>query len=63
MAPIFDGEKEAQLIKLACSKPPEGRSRWTLQLLAERLVELRIVDHVSDDTVRLTLKKTRFSLI
>jgi Homeodomain-like domain len=63
VALIFDGEKEAQLIKLACSKPPEGRSRWTLQLLAERLVELRIVDHVSDDTVRLTLKKTRFSLI
>jgi Homeodomain-like domain len=63
VAAIFDGEKEAQLIKLACSKPPAGRNRWTLQLLAERLVELRIVDHVSDDTVRLALKKTRFSLI
>jgi len=63
VAPIFDGEKEARLIKLACSQPPAGRSRWTLQLLADKLVELKIVDAVSDDTVRLALKKTNFSLI
>jgi hypothetical protein len=63
VAPIFDGEKEARLIALACSQPPAGRARWTLQLLADKLVELRIVDGVSDDTVRLTLKKTNFSLI
>jgi hypothetical protein len=60
---IFDGEKEARLIALACSKPPAGRARWTLQLLADRLVEMRIVEGVSDDTVRLALKKTNFSLI
>jgi Homeodomain-like domain len=63
VTPIFDGAQQAQLIKLACSKPPAGCNRWTLQLLADRLVELRIVGHVSDDTVRLALKKTRFSLI
>jgi hypothetical protein len=61
--PIFDGEKEARLIALACSSPPAGRTRWTLQLLADKLVELHIVDAVSDDTVRLALKKTNFSLI
>jgi Homeodomain-like domain len=60
--PIFDGEKEARLIALACSKPPAGRARWTLQLLADKLVEMRIVETVSDDTVRLALKKTNFSL-
>ncbi len=61
--PIFDGEKEARLIALACSEPPAGRARWTLQLLADTLVELKIVDAVSDDTVRLVLKKTNLSLI
>lgn len=61
--PIFDGEKEARLIQLACSEPPAGRARWTLQLLAGKLVELHIVDAVSDDTVRLALKKTNSSLI
>jgi hypothetical protein len=60
--PIFDGEKEARLIALACSKPSAGRARWTLQLLADKLVEMRIVETVSDDTVRLALKKTNFSL-
>jgi len=59
---IFDGEKEARLIALACSEPPSGRVRWTLQLLADKLVELHVVDAVSDDTVRLTLKKTNLSL-
>ena len=61
--PVFDGEKEAQLIALACSKAPEGRCRWTLQLLAEHLVILNIVDEVSASTVARALKKTNLSLI
>jgi transposase len=60
---VLDGEKEARLIALACSAPPEGRSKWTLQLLADKLVALKIVDSVSDQTVRRTLKKTNSSLI
>lgn len=63
VAPIFDGEKEARLIALACSSPPEGRSRWTLQLLADTLVEREIVETVSDDTVHRVLKKTNLSHI
>lgn len=59
---ILDGEKEARLIALACSAPPEGRSRWTLQLLADKLVALEIVQSISDQTVRRTLKKTNSSL-
>jgi hypothetical protein len=55
----LDGAQEARLIALACSPPPEGKARWTLQLLADRLVELEVVDAVSDETVRRTLKKTR----
>jgi hypothetical protein len=55
---IFDGEKEAKLIALACSKPPKGRARWTLRLLENKVVELGIVDHVSDSTIHRTLKKT-----
>ena len=54
----LDGAQEARLIALACSPPPEGRTRWTMQLLANRLVELKIVDGISDDTVHRTLKKT-----
>lgn len=54
----LDGEQEAQLVTLACSSPPEGRARWTLRLLASRLVELEIVDEISYETVRQTLKKT-----
>jgi len=54
----FDGAAEARLISLACSAPPEGRARWTLKLLADRLVELEIFDSVSDETVRRVLKKT-----
>jgi transposase len=54
----LDGEQEAHLIALACSAPPEGRQRWTLQLLAERLVALEVVDTVSHETVRQTLKQT-----
>jgi transposase len=55
----LDGEQEAHLIALACSTPPETHGRWTLRLLAQRMVELRYVDAVSYETVRQTLKKTR----
>ncbi len=55
----LDGEQEARLIALACSEPPEGQARWSLRLLANRLVELEIVEEeVSYQTVRRTLKKT-----
>ena len=54
----LDGAGEARLIAVACGEPPEGRARWTLQLLANRLVELKIVDTISYETVRQTLKKT-----
>lgn len=57
--PKLDGKQEAVLVALACSQAPEGRSRWTMQLLADRLVELEVVDTLSDETVRRTLKKTR----
>jgi len=57
----LDGRGEAKLIALACSTPPDGRTVWTMQLLADRLVELRVADAVSDETVRRTLKKTRSS--
>lgn len=59
--PIFDGEKEARLIALSCSQPPEGRTRWTLHLLADKVVELKVVDRVSHETVRKVLKKTSLS--
>ena len=59
--PIFDGEKEAKLIALACGEPPKGRARWSLRLLADRAVELRIVETTSHETVRQTLKKMRSS--
>jgi len=54
----FDGKQEAYLVALACSPPPLGRVRWTLQLLSDKLVELKVVDAISDETVRLRLKKT-----
>jgi hypothetical protein len=57
----LDGRAEARLIALACSAPPEGRTEWTMQLLADKLVELRVVDAVCDETVRRCLKKTRSS--
>ena len=57
----LDGVAEAQLIALACGPKPEGRSSWTMQLLADKLVELKFVDAICDETVRLTLKKTNFS--
>jgi transposase len=57
----LDGGQEARLIALACSPAPEGRGRWTLKLLADRLVELEVIDAISDETVRRTLKKTNSS--
>jgi len=57
----LDGDGEAHLVALACQKPPEGRSRWTLQLLADRMVQLEYVDRISYQTVRRTLKKTNSS--
>jgi transposase len=58
----LDGDGEAHLIALACSQAPEGRSRWTLRLLAGRMVALEEVDHLSYETVREVLKKTNLSL-
>jgi transposase len=58
----LDGHQEARLVALACSKPPEGQARWSLRLLADRMVELDVVDDLSYQTVRRTLKKTNSSL-
>jgi putative transposase len=55
--PMLDGKQEALLVALACSQPDE-RESWTMQLLADKLVELKVVDRISDETVRRTLKKT-----
>ena len=55
----LDGEAEARLIALSCSEPPEGFGRWSLRLLASELVRLEIVDSISPETMRRTLKKTR----
>ena len=63
VARIFDGEREAKLIALACSKPPKGYARWTLRLLENKVVELSIVEQASDSTIGRTLKKTRSSRI
>ncbi|GMW03893.1 MAG: transposase [Candidatus Hydrogenedentota bacterium] len=60
---MLDGEKEARLIAIACSKAPEGRAKWTLNLLAEQLVVLDVVESVSRSTVWRTLKKTNSSPI
>jgi len=57
----LDGASEAQLVRLACSEPPEGNTRWTLSLLAGKLVELKIFDSVSKSTVQRGLKKTKSS--
>ena len=57
----LDGAAEARLVALACSGPPQGRACWTMQLLADKLVELDVVESVSDETVRRTLQKTRSS--
>ena len=58
---ILDGEGEARLIAMACGEPPDGRASWTLKLLADQLVEREIVETISTETVRLTLKKTNSS--
>ena len=58
----LDGEGEAHLVAMACGEPPEGRASWTLQLLAEQLVEREIVDCINPETVRRCLKKTGSSL-
>ena len=58
----LNGEKEAELIRLACSQAPEGRSEWSLRLLSDKMVELGVVDALSHETVRRTLKKTDSSL-
>ena len=56
--PLLDGKQEAFLVALACSDAPEGQENWTMQLLADRLIELEVVDKISDETVRERLKKT-----
>jgi len=60
---IFDGEKEAKLIALACSSAPPGHARWTLRLLEDHVVEREIVDRASDNTIGRVLKKTNLNLI
>jgi len=59
----LDGDQEAKLISIACSAPPEGRARWSLRLLADKMVELEYVDDICHETVRQTLKKTSLSHI
>lgn len=59
----LDGRGEARLIAIACSKPPEGRAKWTMQMLADELVVLDVVACISDETVRSMLKKTNSSRI
>ena len=61
-APLLNAQQEAYLIALACSDPPAGRERWTLELLAQRLVDDEQVADISTETVRLTLKKTNLNL-
>ncbi len=56
--PKLDGDGEARLVALACSEAPDGRKRWTLRMLADRLVVLDVVDSISHETVRQALKKT-----
>ncbi len=58
IAPIFDGERQAQLIALACSEPPEGYAHWTIRLLAEHVIERKIVKTAHFNTVSRALKKT-----
>ncbi len=59
---VLDGEAEARLVQLACSEAPDGREDWSMQLLADKLIELEVVETVSRETVRTTLKKTNLSL-
>jgi hypothetical protein len=57
----IDGDVEAHLVALSCSKPPEGRARWTLRLLADSIVELGYVESISHEAIRQTLKKTNLN--
>ncbi len=59
---IIDGEKEAYLIAIACSETPGGKCNWTLQMLADKMVELKYVEQVSTETIRKSLKKTNLNL-
>lgn len=59
---VLDGKAEAQLIQLACSEPPNGFERWSLRMLTEKMIELEYVQSVSQETIRLTLKKMNLSL-
>lgn len=59
---VLDGESEARLISIACSKPPDGRAKWTMQMLADELIALKVVDRISGQTVWRTLKKTNLNL-
>ena len=58
----LDGEQEAKLVSICCSQAPEGRARWTLKLLSNQLVEMKVVESIATETVRLTLKKMNLSL-
>ena len=60
--PVLDGAKEARLVALCCGTVPAGHGRWTLQMLADKLVELKVVESISYETVRQALKKTNCSL-
>jgi transposase len=57
----LDGAKEAQLVAITCSTPPDGQQRWTLALIAGKLIELKVVDSIARETVRTTLKKTNLN--
>ena len=59
---VLDGDAEARLVQLACTEAPDGRESWTLQMLADKLIELEVVETVSRETVRTTLKKMNLSL-
>jgi len=59
---LVDGDMEAHLIALACGEPPKGHARWSLRLLADKLIELRYAEDISYETVRRTLKKTNLNL-
>lgn len=58
---VLDGAGEARLVQLACSEAPDGHERWSMQMLADRLIELEVVESISRETVRTTLKKMNLS--
>ena len=60
--PKVTGDVEARIVAVACGAIPEGRARWTLELLTEKVIELKILETVSDETIRMTLKKRNLSL-